>query len=93
MVAMSSETSYRVYSEKARPSICHLTARPNFEGRISLPALLLPYKLAHARMRHFQVQLDPDLLLRLSSRDPDLFIFLADSGQDVFHLLLPEDAA
>lgn len=55
--------------------------------------LHLRYQLAHARMRHFSVQLDLDLLLALSIWDPDLLEFLTDSRQDIFHLLLAEVAA
>lgn len=44
-------------------------------------------------MRHLQVQLDADLLLGLAGGDADLFVLLADSREDVFDLLLAEDAA
>ena len=43
-------------------------------------------------MCHLEIQLNPNLLLRLPGRDLDLLILLADPRQNVFHLLLPEEA-
>lgn len=58
-----------------------------------LPALpFFGHKFQVTWERHLQIQLDPNLLLRLW-RDTDLLIFLAESRQYVLHLLLAELAA